>query len=58
FTDYIQPICLAANSSSFHTGTSCWVTGWGNIAEGVSLPNNKTLQEVQLPIIGKSQCGC
>ncbi|MBN3313548.1 TMPS9 protease, partial [Atractosteus spatula] len=58
FTDYIQPICLAANSSSFHTGTSCWVTGWGNIAEGVSLPNNKTLQELQLPIIGKSQCGC
>uniref|UniRef100_W5LV93 Peptidase S1 domain-containing protein n=1 Tax=Lepisosteus oculatus TaxID=7918 RepID=W5LV93_LEPOC len=55
FTNYIQPICLAANSSSFYTGTSCWVAGWGFT---VSLPGNQTLQEVQLPIIGNRQCGC
>ncbi|XP_069044036.1 uncharacterized protein [Lepisosteus oculatus] len=58
FNNYIQPVCLADSSSSFYTGTSCWVTGWGYTAEGVSLSGNQTLQEVQLPIIGNRQCGC
>ncbi|MBN3315993.1 TMPS9 protease, partial [Atractosteus spatula] len=58
FTDYIQPICLADKSSSFHSGTSCWVTGWGYTVGDVPLPGNQTLQEVQLPIIGNRQCGC
>lgn len=30
FTDYIQPVCLAAAHSNFSTGTKSWVTGWGN----------------------------
>uniref|UniRef100_W5LV78 Peptidase S1 domain-containing protein n=1 Tax=Lepisosteus oculatus TaxID=7918 RepID=W5LV78_LEPOC len=58
FNNYIQPICLADRSSSFFTGTSCWVTGWGDTAEGGSLLGNQTLQEVQLPIMGNRQCGC
>ncbi|KAL0180381.1 hypothetical protein M9458_025823, partial [Cirrhinus mrigala] len=29
FTNYISPICLAANDSVFHDGTTCWTTGWG-----------------------------
>ena len=33
FTDYIRPICLAADSSTFSNATSCWVTGWGNIGK-------------------------
>lgn len=31
FTDYIQPVCLAAVDSTYYTGTTSWVTGWGNI---------------------------
>lgn len=34
FTRYIQPVCLAAPDSTFHTGTTSWVTGWGNIGSG------------------------
>lgn len=31
FTSYIRPVCLAADSSVFEAGTTCWVTGWGTI---------------------------
>ncbi|XP_047657096.1 CUB and peptidase domain-containing protein 2-like [Tachysurus fulvidraco] len=56
FNNYIQPVCLAASSSSFPAGTEVWVTGWGTIASGVSLPSPQTLQEVQLPIVSNSDC--
>ena len=34
FTNYIRPVCLAAPGSSFHAGTTSWVTGWGTIRSG------------------------
>lgn len=34
FTDYIRPVCLAANGSVFNNATDSWVTGFGNINEG------------------------
>lgn len=34
FTDYIKPVCLAASGSTFDAGTTCWVTGWGDIRSG------------------------
>nr|XP_015194905.1 PREDICTED: serine protease 33-like [Lepisosteus oculatus] len=58
FTSYIQPVCLADSGSSFYTGTSCWVTGYGTTAEGGSLPQQGALQEVQLPVIGNQECRC
>ncbi|XP_066579283.1 polyserase-2-like [Amia ocellicauda] len=58
FTKYIQPICLADSNSTFYNGTECWVTGWGDVASGVSLGGEQTLQEVEIPIIGNNQCGC
>ncbi|KAJ7989999.1 hypothetical protein DPEC_G00310300 [Dallia pectoralis] len=58
FTDYIQPVCLAAGGSTFYTGTHSWVTGWGDISTGVSLPSPGTLQEVEVPIVGNRQCSC
>ncbi|KAG7459883.1 hypothetical protein MATL_G00215330 [Megalops atlanticus] len=58
FTDYIVPVCLAASGSTFFNGTNSWVTGWGNIEEGVSLPSPGTLQEVELPVVGNRQCNC
>lgn len=30
FTDFIRPISLASENSTFHTGTISWVSGWGN----------------------------
>lgn len=34
FTSYIQPVCLAAPESTFHTGVDTWITGWGTIGSG------------------------
>uniref|UniRef100_A0A8C1XVV0 Si:dkey-32n7.7 n=1 Tax=Cyprinus carpio TaxID=7962 RepID=A0A8C1XVV0_CYPCA len=55
FTDYISPVCLAAHTSVFNSGTDSWITGWGNI---MSLPSPKVLQEVEVPVIGNRQCNC
>ncbi|KAM4714732.1 LOW QUALITY PROTEIN: transmembrane protease serine 9-like [Anableps anableps] len=42
FTDYIQPVCLASENSTFHEGTTSWVTGFGDLGNWM-LPD--TLQE-------------
>lgn len=34
FTNYIRPVCLAGQGSSFVSGTRCWITGWGDINSG------------------------
>ncbi|XP_056152889.1 transmembrane protease serine 9-like [Lampris incognitus] len=58
FTDYIRPVCLAASDSVFNNGTGSWVTGWGTVNEGVSLPPPQALQEVEVPVVGNRQCNC
>ncbi|KAM9457473.1 serine protease 33-like [Clarias gariepinus] len=58
FSNYITPVCLAATGSTFNNGTLTWITGWGNIRVGVSLPSPGQLQEVQVPIIGNRICNC
>uniref|UniRef100_A0A3B3TGK2 Si:dkey-32n7.7 n=1 Tax=Paramormyrops kingsleyae TaxID=1676925 RepID=A0A3B3TGK2_9TELE len=55
FTDYVQPVCLAASNSTIYNGTEIWVTGWGDI---ISLPSPGILQEVQIPIVGNRICSC
>ncbi|KAF3837347.1 hypothetical protein F7725_004811 [Dissostichus mawsoni] len=34
FTDYIQPVCLASANSTFYTGVSSWVVGFGATSSG------------------------
>ncbi|XP_069011772.1 transmembrane protease serine 9-like [Embiotoca jacksoni] len=58
FTDYIRPVCLAASGSVFNNGTDSWVTGWGAVKEGGSLPFPETLQEVEVQVLGNRQCNC
>ncbi|KAF3699722.1 Transmembrane protease serine 9 [Channa argus] len=58
FTNYIQPVCLAASGSTFYNGTDSWVTGWGNIASGVPLSSPLNLMEVEVPVVGNRQCNC
>ncbi|XP_048842411.1 prostasin-like isoform X4 [Brienomyrus brachyistius] len=58
FTNYIQPVCLAASSSTFYTGTETWITGWGNVGWDVNLPSPGILQEVQVPVVGNKKCNC
>uniref|UniRef100_A0A3B1JQQ8 Chymotrypsin-like protease CTRL-1 n=1 Tax=Astyanax mexicanus TaxID=7994 RepID=A0A3B1JQQ8_ASTMX len=57
FSDYIRPICLASNSSTFYSNTTCWSTGWGLLRHNESLAS-ETLQEVEVPVVGNSQCAC
>ncbi|TRZ02522.1 hypothetical protein DNTS_026577 [Danionella cerebrum] len=56
FTNYIRPVCLAGLSSVFSAGTSSWITGWGNIKSGVSLPSPGILQEAVVPVVANDQC--
>ncbi|XP_042559758.1 testisin-like, partial [Clupea harengus] len=56
FTNFIRPVCLAASESVFINGPVSWVTGWGNIREGESLPSPGTLQEVEVRVIVNTQC--
>ncbi|XP_016383178.1 polyserase-2 [Sinocyclocheilus rhinocerous] len=53
FTNYIQPVCLAAEGSTFNSDTM-WVTGWGNANSG----EQQILQEVDVPVVGNSKCNC
>ncbi|KAM3916891.1 serine protease 27-like [Leptodactylus fuscus] len=56
YTKYIMPICLPSASVTFPCGMECWVTGWGDVVSGVSLPYPETLQKVMTPIIDRATC--
>ncbi|XP_073403335.1 transmembrane protease serine 9-like [Dendrobates tinctorius] len=56
YTRYIMPICLPSASVSFPNGMESWVTGWGDIYSGVSLPSPRTLQKVMVPLIDYKRC--
>ncbi|KAJ4932394.1 hypothetical protein JOQ06_010817 [Pogonophryne albipinna] len=56
FTNYIKPVCLAKDGSTYAAGAICWVTGWGTIRSDVSLPFPQRLQEVSVPIVSNTQC--
>ncbi|XP_057707400.1 transmembrane protease serine 9-like [Corythoichthys intestinalis] len=58
FNDFISPVCLAAATSTFFTGTESWVTGWGNINFQVPLPFPQNLMEVDVPVVGNRECYC
>uniref|UniRef100_A0A672Q4R1 Peptidase S1 domain-containing protein n=1 Tax=Sinocyclocheilus grahami TaxID=75366 RepID=A0A672Q4R1_SINGR len=52
FNNYIRPVCLAAQNSVFPSGTSSWITGWGD----VHLPSPGILQETMVPVVNNVQC--
>ncbi|KOC65504.1 Enteropeptidase [Habropoda laboriosa] len=53
FSDYVRPVCLPQSEPK--SGTTCTVTGWGQLFEiGRIFPD--TLQEVQLPVISTEEC--
>uniref|UniRef100_A0A3Q2DHJ2 Peptidase S1 domain-containing protein n=2 Tax=Cyprinodon variegatus TaxID=28743 RepID=A0A3Q2DHJ2_CYPVA len=55
FTDYIQPVCLASEDSTFYDGTASWVTGFGT-NEHYYYPD--TFQEVDVSVFGNNKCSC
>ncbi|XP_063066929.1 transmembrane protease serine 9-like [Engraulis encrasicolus] len=54
FSDYIRPVCLAANGSVFHNATESWVTGWPNS----TAESPATLQQAAPLVVGNRQCNC
>ncbi|TMS14882.1 JmjC domain-containing protein 8 [Larimichthys crocea] len=56
YTNYIRPVCLAAQSSEFKAKTPCWLAGWGTIGSDVPLPYPEKLQQVSVPIVSNTQC--
>ncbi|CAF92121.1 unnamed protein product, partial [Tetraodon nigroviridis] len=56
FTNYIRPICLASESSTYAAGILAWITGWGTINSNVNLPFPQTLQEVTVPVVSNADC--
>ncbi|XP_040211723.1 serine protease 33-like [Rana temporaria] len=56
YTQYIMPICLPSFTTTFPSGTECWVTGWGTRTSGGSVVEYGALQEVMVPLIDRSTC--
>ncbi|XP_073490693.1 serine protease 33-like, partial [Aquarana catesbeiana] len=56
YTQYIMPICLPSSTTTFPSGTECWVTGWGTRSSGGNVVKNGILQEVMVPLIDRSTC--
>ncbi|XP_062992941.1 serine protease 27-like, partial [Elgaria multicarinata webbii] len=56
FTNYILPICLPDSSVEFSLDSDCWVTGWGDVQQGVQLLPPLTLQELKVPLISRATC--
>ncbi|XP_046705758.1 serine protease 27-like [Silurus meridionalis] len=54
FSDYIRPVCLAGQNSSFPDGTISWSTGWGSV--NTAVPSPSVLQETMAPIINAVFC--
>ncbi|XP_045426311.1 tryptase beta-2-like isoform X1 [Pipistrellus kuhlii] len=52
----VQLVALPPASETFPPGTQCWVTGWGDVGNGVSLPPPFPLKEVRVPIVENSKC--
>ncbi|XP_036159050.1 tryptase beta-2-like [Myotis myotis] len=52
----VQLVALPPASETFPPGTPCWVTGWGDVDNGVQLPPPFPLKEVEVPIVENSLC--
>ncbi|XP_007434138.1 serine protease 53, partial [Python bivittatus] len=58
YTRDIAPICLPFADHRFAFGTQCWLSGWGDIAANVHLPDPMALQEITLDLLTVDTCNC
>lgn len=52
---HVNPACLPSIDETFNH-QRCWVTGWGKDSFGQKGSFQSVLQEVELPIVGQSEC--
>ncbi|XP_034275704.1 serine protease 53 [Pantherophis guttatus] len=58
YTKDIAPICLPFAEHRFAFGTQCWLTGWGDVAANVHLPEPMILQEITMDLLTVDTCNC
>uniref|UniRef100_A0A3B3C1F9 Transmembrane serine protease 15 n=1 Tax=Oryzias melastigma TaxID=30732 RepID=A0A3B3C1F9_ORYME len=59
FTEWVVPVCLAAEGQHFPAGRRCFIAGWGRDAEaGEPLPRSlpDVLQEAEVPLVDQEEC--
>ncbi|KAM8794730.1 serine protease 33-like [Eudromia elegans] len=54
----VRPVCVPEGGARFPPGTNCTVTGWGHVRTARPLPAPQTLQELEVPLIGRRRCRC
>lgn len=55
-SSHVQVVTLPPASETFPSGTVCWVTGWGDVDNGVHLPPPFPLKQVKVPIVENGIC--
>ncbi|XP_041939560.1 tryptase-2-like [Alosa sapidissima] len=53
---HVRPVPLAGPLDVFNTSSECWVTGWGDVAEGTPLEGEETMQQLKLPLVDDKTC--
>ncbi|KAM9541516.1 tryptase-2-like isoform 1-T1 [Salvelinus alpinus] len=56
FSSLVKPVTLPKPGDAFRPLRNCWIAGWGNVGNNVELSGNRTLQELELPIVKRSTC--
>ncbi|KAM6965973.1 tryptase-2-like [Tautogolabrus adspersus] len=52
----VAPVKLPSPDDTFDSTSECWITGWGNVGNGVPLPYPQTLQQLRISILPQSVC--
>ncbi|XP_062373685.1 serine protease 27-like [Sardina pilchardus] len=55
-SDLVMPVALPTPWDVFSARSECWVTGWGNVDEGIPLEGEETLQQLKLPLVDDDTC--
>ncbi|KAL3987701.1 hypothetical protein ACER0C_014816 [Sarotherodon galilaeus] len=56
FSKDVAPVDLPDKDDTFGPSAECWITGWGEVGNGVPLKDPETLQQLKISIISQSTC--
>ncbi|XP_006806281.1 tryptase-2-like [Neolamprologus brichardi] len=56
FSKDVAPVALPDKDDTFGPSSECWMTGWGEVGNGVPLKAPETLQQLKISIISQSTC--
>uniref|UniRef100_A0A3Q1ERB6 Tryptase-2-like n=1 Tax=Acanthochromis polyacanthus TaxID=80966 RepID=A0A3Q1ERB6_9TELE len=56
FSQNVTLVQLASANDVFGPSSDCWIIGWGQIGNGVPLPDPETLQQLKIPLMTQSSC--